>query len=276
VAHFRWERRNPDFTRWEIAIDRLGQVGKNRVVSASSEPRGTGGLTLSDVVERTGVPASTIHYYRRNGLIPAPTRLLANRFVYEECHVEAILRIRAQADSDPAEGRARIVAAAIDAFKTRSYAEVSVSDIAEAANMAKGNVYRYFPSKEALLTASIETLLVDTTERFQSTLDSMGGPEELRDDGDKLALLLGYVVADVLPMLLELGSRAAKGHEASDQLARKVLRTLAQTAGQPFVSKDQEDDEDAAVQAGLQVIQSVFGTVLTWAVGSDWPPDDIA
>ena len=100
--------------------------------------------------------------------------------------------------------------------------------------MAKGNVYRYFPSKEALLTASIETLLVDTTERFQSTLDSMGGAEELRHDGDKLALLLGYVVADVLPMLLELGSRAAKGHEPSDQLARRVLRTLAQTAGQPL------------------------------------------
>jgi AcrR family transcriptional regulator len=257
----------------ETVVDRPGQVGKNERVSASDDPGGTGRLTLSDLVERTGVPASTIHYYRRSGLIPVPERQSANRFVYEECHVEAILRIRAQADADPAECRTRIVAAAIEAFKTRSYAEVSVSDIAEAAKMAKGNVYRYFPSKEALLTASIETLLVDTTERFQSTLNSMGGADKLRHDGDKLALLLGYVVADVLPMLLELGSRAAKGHEPSDQLARKVLRTLAQTAGQPFVSEDQEDDDDAAVQAGLQVIQSVFGTVLTWAVGTDWPPD---
>lgn len=244
-------------------------------MAAPTDPRVTERLSLSDLVERTGTPASTIHYYRRSGLIPEPERQSANRFVYNECHVEAILRIRAQADADPAECRTRIVAAAIDAFKTRSYAEVSVSDIAEAAKMAKGNVYRYFPSKEALLTASIETLLVDTTERFRSTLDSMGGAEELRHDGDKLALLLGYVVADVLPMLLELGSRAARGHEPSDQLARKVLRTLAQTAGQPFVSQDQGNDEGAAVQAGLQVIQSVFGTVLTWAVGSDWPPDDV-
>src|SRR6202050_573054 len=257
----------------ETVVDRPRQGGKNGRVSASDDPGGTGRLTLSDLVERTGVPASTIHYYRRSGLIPTPERQSANRFAYEECHVEAILRIRAQADADPAECRTRIVAAAIDAFKTRSYAEVSVSDIAEAAKMAKGNVYRYFPSKEALLTASIETLLVDTTERFQSTLDSMGGADALRHDGDKLALLLGYVVADVLPMLLELGSRAAKGHEPSDQLARKVLRTLAQTAGQPFRSKDQEADDEAAVKAGLQVIQSVFGTVLTWAVGTDWPPD---
>jgi AcrR family transcriptional regulator len=238
--------------------------------------RKAGRLTLSDLMERTGVPASTIHYYRRKGLIPPPERETPRRFVYDEYHVDAILRIRAQGDADPEECRARIVTAAIDAFKTRSYAEVSVSDIAEAAKMAKGNVYRYFPSKEALLTASIEALLVETTERFQSTLDSMGGAEQLKHDRDKLALLLGYVVADVLPILLELGSRAAKGHEPSDLLARRVLRTLAQTAGQPFVSKKDDGDEDAAVRAGLQVIQSVFGTVLTWAVGSDWPPDDLA
>jgi AcrR family transcriptional regulator len=258
------------------AVDVVREVGKNGYVPAPEDSQEAERLTLSDLVERTGVPASTIHHYRRSGLIPAPERQSANRFVYDESHVDAILRIRAQADTDPAECRMRIVAAAIDAFKTRSYAEVSVSDIAEAAKMAKGNVYRYFPSKEALLTASIETLLIDTTERFQSTLDSMGGAEELRHDGDKLALLLGYVVADVLPMLLELGSRAAKGHEPSDLLARRVLRTLAQTAGQPFVSEDQAGDEEAAVEAGLQVIQSVFGTVLTWAVGSDWPPDHIA
>jgi AcrR family transcriptional regulator len=250
--------------------------GQNGRVATQTETQRTGRLSLSDLVERTGVPASTIHYYRRSGLIPAPDRQNANRFIYDECHVEAILRIRAQAATDQPECRARIVAAAIDAFKTRSYAEVSVSEIAEAANMAKGNVYRYFPSKEALLTASIETLLVDTTERFESTLSSMGGAEELKHDPDKLALLLGYVVADVLPMLLELGSRAAKGHQPSDVLARKVLRTLAQTAGRPFVSEAADgNDEEAAVQAGLRVIQSVFGTVLTWAVGTDWPPDHV-
>lgn len=235
----------------------------------------TAALSLSDVVARTGVPASSIHHYRRSGLIPPPRRQSANRFVYDDRHVEAILALRAQPAAEQHDCRERIVAVAIDAFKTRSYAEVSVSDIAESAHMAKGNVYRYFSSKEALLTAAIEALLDDTNERFQAALDSLGGVDDLRHDSDKSAMVLGYVVADVLPILLELGARAAKGHEPSAELARRVLRTLAETAGRPFVDDQADDDSSAAIQAGLRVIQSAFATVLDWSVGPDWPPDEL-
>lgn len=227
------------------------------------------------MVARTGVPASTIHHYRRSGLIPPPLRHSANRFLYDERHVEAVQAIRAQPAAEQHDCRERIVAAAIDAFKTRSYAEVSVSDIAESAHMAKGNVYRYFASKEALLTAAIESLLDDTTERFQAALDSLGGVDDLQHDPDKTAMVLGYVVADVLPMLLELGARAAKGHEPSAELARRVLRTLALTAGRPFIPDDAEADGPEAIAAGLKVIQSAFATVLDWSVGTDWPPDHL-
>ena len=240
-------------------------------MTKSADPTVT--LSLSDLVSRTGVPASSIHYYRRNGLIPPPRRQSANRFVYDESHVDALIALRAQPAADQQDCRDRVVAVAIEAFKTRSYAEVSVSDIAEAAHMAKGNVYRYFSSKEALLTAAIETLLDDTTERFQSTLDELGGIEGLRDDPEKSALVLGYLVADVLPMLLELGARAAKGHEPSADLARRVLRTLAATAGRPFIADDADGEGAEAIQAGLRVIQSAFATVLDWSVGTDWPPD---
>jgi AcrR family transcriptional regulator len=228
-------------------------------------------LTLSELVEESGVPASTIHHYRRNGQIPPPERLAANRFAYDEGHLQALLRIRAQSEADHPECRARLVAAAIEAFQTRSYAEVTVSDIAEAAGMAKGNLYRYFASKEDLLTAAIETLLDDTAQRFRTTLDSLGGVSGLEGDPDKAAVVFGYLVAGVLPMLLELGARAAKGHAQSEELARKVLRTLAETAGRPFTG-DAASAEDA-VDSGLRVIEDAFATVLTWAVGTDWPPD---
>ena len=237
--------------------------------------RGADALSLSDVVARTGVPASTIHHYRRSGLIPPPVRQSANRFLYDERHVDAVQALRAQPAAEQHDCRDRIVAAAIEAFKTRSYAEVSVSDIAESAHMAKGNVYRYFPSKEALLTAAIEALLDDTTERFQAALDSLGGVDDLHADSDKSAMVLGYVVADVLPILLELGARAAKGHEPSADLARRVLRTLAVTAGRPFIADDADDEGEEAIRAGLKVIESAFATVLDWSVGTDWPPDHL-
>lgn len=232
-----------------------------------------GKLTLSELVARSGVPASTIHNYRRRGLIPPPTRLAKNRFAYDESHLDALLAIRSRTASLKPEHRERIVAVAIEAFKTRSYSEVTVSDIADAAHMAKGNVYRYFQSKEELLTAAIETLLDRTDERFQAAVDALGGPEGLQGEQEKATLMFGYLVADVLPMLLELGARAAKGHEPSADLARKVLRTLAETAGRPFTGAEAPVEE--AIDAGLKLIQSAFATVLAWSVGPDWPPDNM-
>jgi AcrR family transcriptional regulator len=230
-------------------------------------------LTLSELIARSGVPASSIHHYRRKGLIPPPERVAPNRFAYDERHVAALHAIRARSAAAPPEYRDRIVAAAIEAFKTRSYSEVTVSDIADGARMAKGNVYRYFHSKEDLLTAAIETLLEETDRRFHAAVDALGGPDGLRDDPEKTILMFGYLVADVLPMLLELGARAAKGHEPSADLARKVLRTLAETAGRPFTGPDVAVDE--AINAGLKLIEDAFAIVLAWSVGPDWPPDHI-
>jgi AcrR family transcriptional regulator len=229
-------------------------------------------FSLSELVARSGVPASTIHHYRRAGMIPPAARETANRFAYDERHLDALLRIRAQAAADPPEWRARVVAAAIEAFQTRSYSEVTISDIAEAAQMGKGTVYRHFASKEELLTAAIETLLADTESRFSSAVASLGGPAGLTDNPEKAAMVFGHLLAGVLPMLLELGARAAKGHEPSGDLGRHVLRRLAEAGGRPFTGSDADAEE--AIRAGLSVIESAFATVLAWAVGPDWPPDD--
>jgi AcrR family transcriptional regulator len=225
-------------------------------------------MSLSELVQRSGVPASTIHHYRRAGMIPPPVREAANRFSYDSRHLEALIEIRSHASDSAC--RDRIVDAAIHAFRTRSYNEVTVNDIAEASNLAKGSVYRYFESKEELLTAAIERLLEQTAQRFEATVKSLGGAAGLTSDPEKAAYVFGHLLADVLPMLLELGARAAKGHEPSADLARKVLRTLAETGGKPFAP---EGDQDAAITAGIGVIERAFATVLTWAVGTDWPPD---
>ena len=44
-------------------------------------------LSLSDLVDATGVPASTIHHYLKCELIPPPIRSALNRFRYDERHV---------------------------------------------------------------------------------------------------------------------------------------------------------------------------------------------
>jgi AcrR family transcriptional regulator len=139
---------------------------------------------------------------------------------------------------------------------------VTVSEIAAAAGVGKGSVYRHFPSKEALFTAVVEDLCQDTAQRFAATVAELGGPEGLGADSGRSALVFGGLIARAMPILLELGARAARGDRPSQLLAARVLRTLAEAAGRPL--------SDNPIPAGLQVIETAFATVLQWAVGPDW------
>ncbi len=254
-------------------------------------------LTLSDLVAATGVPASTIHHYRRVGLIPPPGRMARNRFCYDERHIETLRLIRrlrqvhamsldaiaealpalladppgapSDAEQTPADVRARIVNAATEAFRTQSYAEVTIGDVADGAGVAKGRVYRYFASKEDLFDAVVEHLLDDTAASFATAVETLGGPDGIANDPDHTAEVFAGLVAGVMPILLELGARAAKGHASSGILARRVLRTLAEAVGRPLDAAD-------PVCAGLKVIDRAFAQVITWAVSPDWeiPPSD--
>jgi AcrR family transcriptional regulator len=53
------------------------------------------------------------------------------------------------------ERRAQIIEAVEELFKTRSYDEIGVPDVAQLVGITEGLVYHYFPTKEALLVAAV-------------------------------------------------------------------------------------------------------------------------
>lgn len=55
--------------------------------------------------------------------------------------------------------RENIIAAAIDEFKEHGYADASIRNIANNAEISLGNIYRYFTNKEALYFAVINPFL---------------------------------------------------------------------------------------------------------------------
>ncbi len=251
-----------------------------------------GPIPLGRLVALSGVPPSTVHHYRRLGLLPEPELTRPGRYVYSEVHLHALQLIRELREEramglgqikavlpDLMDGRRplppaspdcseephkRLVDAAFKLFsEPKGYAAVTVSEIAATAGVAKGTVYRYFPSKEALFTAVVESLCQDTAERFAQAVAELGGPEGLAHDPGKTAVVFGRLIARAMPILLELGARAARGDFPSQILAARVLRTLAEAAGRPL--------SDDPVPAGLEVIETAFATVLQWAVGPDWP-----
>jgi AcrR family transcriptional regulator len=252
-------------------------------------------LTLGQLVTLSGVPASTVHHYRRLGLLPAPQPARSGRFAYGEDHVRALVIIRELREergmplgqikvvlpgllegTEPLppgleeaaeEPQQRLIEAAIRLFsEPKGYASVTVSEIAAAAGIAKGSVYRHFPSKEALFTAVVENLCQDTADRFAQAVAELGGPDGLASDPAKTAIVFGRLITRAMPILLELGARAARGDVPSQLLAARVLRTLAEAAGRPL--------SDNPVPAGLEVIETAFHTVLQWAVGPDWASRD--
>jgi AcrR family transcriptional regulator len=247
---------------------------------------------LAEVMERTGLPASTIHHYRRSGLLP-PLHPGSSRRSYDGAHVEALLQIRSLRDvhglsleriadilpdvlagtcGDAARraagGRARALEAATRQFSTRSYGEVTVADVAALAGIAKGSVYRHFSSKEDLFSAVVESLLATTAEQFAAVVRSAAGPDGVVRDRRAAAQAFAGVVTRAMPILLELGARAAKGHVPSQRLARRVLVTLAGAAGRPLTTA--EGDPTAA---GLGIIEQAFAEVLRWSVEGSWSGD---
>lgn len=251
-------------------------------------------LTLGELVARSGVPASTVHHYRRLGLLPGPATDERHNFVYGEEHIVALRVIRELREersmplaqirevlpallhgdeapdcaSSASDARKRLLGAAFELFSgPGGYASVTVSEIAAAAGVAKGSVYRHFPSKEALFTAVVEDLCSATAASFAQSVQDLGGATGVEGDPQKTAMVFGRHITRAMPILLELGARAARGDLPSQVLAARVLRTLAEAAGEPLRPGEEASE---TVPAGLSVIETAFSTVLKWATGPDW------
>lgn len=68
--------------------------------------------------------------------------------------------------------RERILAAGLRLFANETYQAVTMDRVAEAAGVAKGTLYLYFPSKEALYLGILSDGLETVSKRYQATNDS--------------------------------------------------------------------------------------------------------
>lgn len=76
------------------------------------------------------------------------------------------------------ETRQRIVQTAMTLFKQNGVAETTMEEIAAAADIAKGTLYHYFPSKEfiihAFMQSSFEVKFAERTQRMREISDTRG------------------------------------------------------------------------------------------------------
>ena len=107
---------------------------------------------------------------------------------------------RRRKDTRPAE----LLDAALDVFAEKGFAAARMEDIAARAGAAKGTLYLYFPSKEAVFEALVRSLIVPNLDRAEAIAAEHTGPVGplLRQIVGVLAAMISEGRVVVLPRLL--------------------------------------------------------------------------
>lgn len=167
-----------------------------------------------------------------------------------------------------AETRERLFRAALQLFAKKGFAETTVEDITEAADVGKGTFFNYFPSKDHILLAFGEMQLgklESAVEVARSTKEPM--PQFLRSLGVRMtqeptrnpeiirALLQAYLsTTPVRAAMINLQKRV---HAIHSEMIR-----LGQERGE--IRSDIPAEEIAFVFR-----QTIFGTLLIWSLFGD-------
>ena len=180
----------------------------------------------------------------------------------------ASLNNRGRRERRTAETRERLFRAALDLFAKKGFAETTVEDITEAADVGKGTFFNYFPSKDHILLAfgemqfaKLEAAVAEVKHSGQAMPDflrSLGvrmTQEPIRNPGIIRTLLQAYL--STTPVRAAMQDLQTRVHALHSEIIR-----LGQERGE--IRKDLPATELAHVFR-----QTIFGTLLIWSLHGD-------
>ena len=167
-----------------------------------------------------------------------------------------------------AENRERLFRAALQKFAEKGFAETTVEDITEAADLGKGTFFNYFPSKDHILMA-FGQMQIGKLEAFVASVRGTRQPME-----EILHALVARMTEEpirnpaIVRALIQanLSSAAVRGgmarlHERNRELLGELIRH-GQQRGE--VRTDLAPEEIAQAWR-----QTIFGTLLFWSLVGD-------
>jgi AcrR family transcriptional regulator len=118
------------------------------------------------------------------------------------------------------EVRDAILQAALQAFAERTYAGATMAEIARAAGVSTGNLYRYFETKEALFTEAVPDRFVRRLHALvRGRVKALAGVEDVTQLAPDArffrisALLVDFAIQNRVRTLVLLGGAAGSRHE---------------------------------------------------------------
>ncbi len=167
-----------------------------------------------------------------------------------------------------AETRERLFRSALELFAKKGFAETTVEDITEAADVGKGTFFNYFPSKDHILLAFGEMQLkkleaaIELAQRsgepMQEFLRSLGvrmTQEPTRNPAIIRALLQAYLsTTPVRAAMMDLQRRVHALHTQMIELGQE---------------RGEIRDDLPAAEIAHVFRQTIFGTLLIWSLYGD-------
>lgn len=164
--------------------------------------------------------------------------------------------------------RERLFRAALDLFGKKGFAETTVEDITNAADVGKGTFFNYFPSKDHILLAFAEMQLGrlrhaveearqknEPLPKFFRSLTALMTAEPARNPGLIRMLLLAFLSnTQVRQAMLDLQARVLALHTEIIQIGQK---------------RGEIRNDIPAGDIALVFRQTIFGTSLIWSLYGD-------
>jgi AcrR family transcriptional regulator len=167
-----------------------------------------------------------------------------------------------------AETRERLFRSALELFAQKGFAETTVEDITEAADVGKGTFFNYFPSKDHILLAFGEMQLG----KLEAAIELARGsgepmPEFLRSLGVRMTQEPTRNPA-IIRALLQAYLSTTPVRAAMMDLQRRVhaLHTQMIQLGQ---ERGEIRDDLPAAEIAHVFRQTIFGTLLIWSLYGD-------
>jgi len=154
-------------------------------------------MLIGELSNKSGVPAYSIHYYVKKGLLSPPEKAGKTRAFYSNAHLERLLAIKSIrhnfnfplsmvrkelgeiGQAGPANKRATgntrrnpsanrddkknlILDAAVELFAKQGYHGTNIRNIADDLGISTGTLYLYFGNKQELLLQSVDRMVSNT------------------------------------------------------------------------------------------------------------------
>ncbi len=243
-------------------------------------------MKISELVTRSGIPRSTIHFYLRKGLLHKPRKTGHTMAYYNESHLRRLKMIKKmkmdmrmpidfikerisefeinEYDLSPVSDKSDkplnprdkrkmdIIRTAIQVFSQKGYHRTKVSDITSSLGISTGTFYIYFTNKKELFIHVIDDI-------FRSIVGEAAKAIKNEEDFEKRMKIRGRVFYENYSKYSEILNQLRAEMASDDQWPQEKIKKIYHGLTKPVIKEIQ-----GAIDQGL--IQNVDPDLAAYAL----------